>query len=150
MTSTDGGTSDGPSPSEPPPPVPETVPPPRPDDSRPDVRPSDGPRTANASAPNATATVRTDRPNRRRGRVELTRETARWRVARNLIVLLGGTVAALAGLLATSKWTELAAADISGAFDTVITALVTLVGSAVGFYFGTENGPNSGGTNGDD
>ena len=99
---------------------------------------SSGPRQG---APRADVVVTTrERPERGRGEVELTRETARWRVARNLMALLGLTILLLGALLASSKWTGLAPEDTVSALNAVITALVTLVGSAVGFYFGTEKG----------
>lgn len=84
---------------------------------------------------------RRERVPRGKGEVEAVthRDRVRWQLAKYLILLLAGTVFLTFALLATSKWTGVQSNEIRGVFDLMFTALVALVGSAVGFYFGAEH-----------
>lgn len=81
------------------------------------------------------------------GSVEVVTHTARvrWLIARNLIRILAATIAGVLALAATSRWTGVSLQEIQATVSPIFTALVSLVSSAVGFYFGTEkfNGSNA-------
>lgn len=55
-----------------------------------------------------------------------------------LLSILSGTIALGMASVATTKWTTIPADDIRTFFQIVFSAVVTLVSTAVGFYFGTE------------
>lgn len=86
-----------------------------------------------------------EKPDRRTGTVDKynpTKDGVRWFLARGLIWILGATVFAIVALLATTRWTGLTPEEISNSTAAVFTALVSLTGSALGFYFGTKDRPD--------
>lgn len=75
----------------------------------------------------------------RSGTVEVShKEKVQWRLARYLTLLLASTILIAAAMLASTKWTGVSPEDITVMFAPLFTALVALVGSAVGFYYGSE------------
>jgi len=83
-----------------------------------------------------------EQPDRRRGRVNKynpTKDGVRWFLARGLVWILGGTVFSIVALVATKRWTGLTTDEITNSTAALFTALVSLTGSALGFYFGTKD-----------
>lgn len=78
---------------------------------------------------------------------DLERELKKIRpvLATRILMLLTLVIVLYAGLAATNQWTGLAVADLDPWFNTVFAGLMTLAGSATGFYFGnrsSEKGPD--------
>lgn len=97
--------------------------------------------TAN-SEPDTAPPAKIDGPDRGTGRVEKyspTKDGVRWFLARGLIWILGGTIVAIFILLATTAMTGLSPEEIRNSTSAIFTALVSLTGSALGFYFGTKD-----------
>lgn len=55
-----------------------------------------------------------------------------------LLSLLSGTIVLGIAAVATVKWTGAATSDVRSIFEIMFSAVVTLVSTAVGFYFATE------------
>jgi hypothetical protein len=91
------------------------------------------------------AVERVERPDRSGAVVKYnpTKDGVRWFLARGLVWILGGTIFAILALLATKRWTGLTTEEISNSTAAIFTALVSLTGSALGFYFGTKDADNS-------
>lgn len=89
---------------------------------------------------NTTTVDRRERPPRSGGSVEIVtyQEKVRWKLARYLILLLAAVIFMYVVLAATTAYTQLTPADLREMFGLIIGALVSLVSSAVGFYFGAE------------
>lgn len=92
----------------------------------------------------------TESPPRIHGRAddvtdELQRELrqVRPRLAKAILWLLAGTIVLHAAMLATSRWTGLAPGEVSSVFNTTFAGLMTLAGTALGFYFGEARGQQS-------
>ena len=84
-----------------------------------------------------------ERPDRRGGgtvdKYNPTKDSVRWFLARGLLGILGATILAIFLLLATKTFTGLTSEEISNSTAAIFTALVSLTGSALGFYFGTKD-----------
>jgi hypothetical protein len=59
-------------------------------------------------------------------------------LAKRLVWILAATIILGFGLLATTHWTHVAPDDVRSIFELFFTALVTLVSSVCGFYYGSE------------
>lgn len=81
-----------------------------------------------------------------RGSIEQEREIVRGELARKLVRTLNITLVAVAALLVTSRWTGLDLKTAKEFFDPILSAVIALVSSALGFYFGSsERGRSEGG-----
>lgn len=84
-----------------------------------------------------------------RGSIEQEREIVRGELARKLVRTLNVTLVAVALLLATSRWTGLNLQTAKEFFDPILSAVIALVSSALGFYFGSsERGRSDAGNSG--
>lgn len=79
--------------------------------------------------------------------MELERELRmiRPQLAKYLLALLALTIILHALLLASFRYTGLSPSDIDSVFNTTFTGLMTLAGSAIGFYFGNVRSSRTGG-----
>lgn len=59
-------------------------------------------------------------------------------LAKRLVWLLAATILLGFVMLSTTRWTKLSPPDVKSSFELFFTALVTLVSSVIGFYFGSE------------
>jgi hypothetical protein len=98
-------------------------------------------RTVNDSdASTNTSKLKRERPPTLQGSIDIhgRREYVRELLAKRLVWVLGLTILAGFLLVATITWTKLNEEDIRSFFGMVFTAIVALVSSVVGYYFGSE------------
>lgn len=103
---------------------------------------ADGP-TSSSPQPNEGG-QRRDSPPEIKGVVEpVSRDRVRRAIAFALIWILAGTILIGMGLLACQRLLGLETADVRAIVEIFFPSLVTLVGTVMGFYFGTEQRDDS-------
>jgi hypothetical protein len=63
-------------------------------------------------------------------------DDARWKLSLGLLIILILVIVLTVGVIATTKLTGVVTTDITHMFETMFTAVVTLLSAATGFYFG--------------